>query len=67
MCSPLSPYWLPTEPSAYWAGTALYLITNGFCQPWFTALTVDIVGGICDASTLFGALNAHSAPPPSYA
>ena len=47
------------RPSVYLLGTALYLITNGFCAVWFTALMAEIVGSAArDASTLFTILNS---------
>jgi hypothetical protein len=53
---------LPNRPSVYFVGTALYLITNGFCYTWFTALTAEIVGpDAADASTLFSVLSSAAA------
>src|SRR5260370_15677013 len=47
------------RPSVYLLGTALYLITNGFCAVWFTALMAEIVGSeVRDASTVFTILNS---------
>jgi hypothetical protein len=50
---------LANRPSVYFVGTALHLITNGFCYTWFTALTAEIVGpDAADASTLFSVLSS---------
>lgn len=47
------------QPSIYLVGTALYLITNGYCAVWFTALMAEIVGTEAhDSSTLFSILNS---------
>jgi MFS transporter, PAT family, beta-lactamase induction signal transducer AmpG len=47
------------RPPVYLLGTGLYLITNGFCAVWFTALIAEIVGSEArDASTLFTILNS---------
>jgi len=43
----------------YLVGTALYLLTNGFCAVWFTALIAEIIGHDArDSSTLFCVLNS---------
>jgi len=55
------------HPSIYLAGTALYLITNGFGWAWFTALTAEVVGlEVRDASTLFTILNSAGSIPLIY-
>ena len=55
------------RPSLYLVGTALYLITNGFCAVWFTALMAEIVGSEArDASTLFTVLNSAGSLPVIY-
>jgi len=55
------------RPSLYLVGTALYLITNGFCAVWFTALMAEIVGSEArDASTLFTVLNSAGSLPVLY-
>lgn len=55
------------RPSIYLAGTALYLITNGFGWAWFTALTAEVVGlEVRDASTLFTILNSAGSIPLIY-
>ena len=52
------------RPSFYWAGTLLYLATQGLCWARFTALTVEIVGPQTrDASTLFSVLNSAGGLP----
>lgn len=54
-------------PSIYLLGTTLYLITNGFCAAWFTALQAEIVGPETgDASTLFSVLNSVGSLPLIY-
>ncbi len=55
------------RPSVYLVGTILYLITNGFCAVWFTALMAEIVGSEArDASTLFTILNSVGSLPVIY-
>ena len=52
------------RPSAYFVGTTLYLLTNGFVWARFVALLVEIVGTETgDASTFFSALNAAGSVP----
>jgi len=52
------------RPSVYAVGTALYLMTTGFCFVWFTALMAEIVGKEArDASTLFSVLNSAESVP----
>jgi PAT family beta-lactamase induction signal transducer AmpG len=50
--------------SIYFAGTVLYLLTNGFVWARFVALLVEVVGAETrDASTFYSALNAAGAIP----
>lgn len=50
--------------SIYFAGTVLYLLTNGFVWARFVALLVEVVGAETrDASTFYSALNAVGAIP----
>lgn len=52
------------RPPTYFAGTVLYLITEGFVWARVTALMVEIVGSETrDASTFYSALNAAGAVP----
>jgi MFS transporter, PAT family, beta-lactamase induction signal transducer AmpG len=52
------------RPSIYFAGTILYLLTNGFDWARFVALLVEVVGvETPDASTFYSALNAAGAIP----
>ncbi len=55
------------RPPVYLAGTALYLLTQGLCWARSMALMVEIVGvETCDASTLYGVLNAIVTIPVLY-
>lgn len=50
--------------SIYFAGTILYLLTNGFVWARFVALLVEVVGAETrDTSTFYSALNAAGAIP----
>jgi len=52
------------RPSVYFAGTILYLLTNGLAWARFTALMVEIIGtDTRDASTFFTALAAIGSLP----
>jgi MFS family permease len=54
-------------PSVYFAGTALYLTTQGLCWARSVALIVEIVGPETrDASTLYSLLNAAVTVPVFY-
>jgi PAT family beta-lactamase induction signal transducer AmpG len=58
---------MANRPSVYLVGTALYLVTNGFCAAWFTALMAEVVGEKTrDASTLFSILNSIGSLPVIY-
>jgi PAT family beta-lactamase induction signal transducer AmpG len=52
------------RPSIYFAGTVLYLLTNGLVWARFVALLVEVVGAETrDASTFYSALNAAGIIP----
>ena len=52
------------RPSIYFAGTVLYLLTNGLVWARFVALLVEVVGAETrDASTFYSALNAAGMIP----
>lgn len=52
------------RPSIYFAGTVLYLLTNGLVWARFVALLVEVVGAETrDASTFYSALNAAGVIP----
>lgn len=58
---------LGSHPSFYLVGTTLYLITNGFCYTWFTALVAEIVGPESgNTSTLFSVLTSAGSLAPAY-
>jgi len=55
------------RPETYFFGVTLYLVTNGFCQVWYIALSSEIVGvATQSASVLFSALNALGVIPLMY-
>ncbi len=54
------------RPSAYVAGTLLYLLTTGFCWARFVALALEVIRSVRDASTWYSVLTSAGTLPVTF-